>query len=286
MVIHSNTKNRLIFSKFRRKILSHVKLVRAGILLFALIIALITGIFVYKALSRSIIGTYVGLARDFALPSTTRIQTNNGRINVLILGKGGAGHDAPDLTDTMILASVSTISNKMTLISIPRDIWISTLSDKINSAYMKGREKQPDGGGLVLAKSIVEEVMGTQINYAIVIDFGGFKDVINALDGIIVDVKTGFTDTQYPIAGRENDLCEDLTAKIGKTYTCRYETITFNSGLQTMDGDTALKFVRSRHAAGAEGTDIARAARQQLIISSIVKKAITPQVFTNLVIDK
>src|SRR5260221_1552481 len=53
-----------------------------------------------------------------------------------------------------------------------------------------------------------------------------------------------------------------------------------------MDGDTALKFVRSRHAAGAEGTDIARAARQQIIISSIVKKAITPQVFTNLVIDK
>src|SRR5258708_5093512 len=264
MVIRSN----INIKKLNRQILSHVKLVRIAILSLVLILSLVIGIFTYKAVARSFIGNYVGLASDFVFPSTSRIKTNNDRVNVLIMGKGGAGHDAPDLTDTMILASVSTTTPKMTLISIPRDIWIPSLTDKINSAYMKGR--------LVLAKSVLEEVTGTQIDYAIVLDFNGFKDVIDALHGITVDVKTGFTDDQYPVVGHENDPC----------LKCRYETITFKAGLQEMDGDTALKFVRSRHATGPEGNDIAREARQKLVISSITKKIVTPQIFTNFVIDK
>ena len=258
-----------------------MKLLRVVILSFILILVLIVSIFTYKAIARSIIGTYIGLGRDFVLPVTSRIKTNNGRINVLVMGKGGAGHDAPDLTDTMIVASISTISNKMALISIPRDIWIPSLTDKINSAYMYGKQKQANGGGISLAKSIVEEIMGVQIDYGIVLDFNGFKDIIDALHGITIDVKTGFTDTQYPIAGREDDNCNG-----DKTFACRYETVTFQTGIQNMDGNTALKFVRSRHASGVEGGDIAREARQQLVISAIIKKVVIPQTLTNLTVDK
>jgi polyisoprenyl-teichoic acid--peptidoglycan teichoic acid transferase len=273
MAIYSNTKSRIILSKFKRKILSHVRIIRVAILSLLFVFIVLIGILVYRLVASSSVGTYAGYFRSFAFPDATRLSMSDGRVSILIMGKGGAGHDAPDLTDTMILASISTISKKMTLISIPRDIWVPTLKDKINSAYMYG--------GLVLAKSIVEETLGEQVDYGVSLDFGGFKDVIDAIGGIQVDVKNGFTDNQYPIAGRENDTCNGDT-----TYACRYVTVSFTPGFHLMDGDTALEFVRSRHASGPEGSDIARSARQQLVISAIIKKVLTPQTLINISIDK
>jgi LCP family protein required for cell wall assembly len=196
------------------------------------------------------------------------------------LGIGGAGHEGADLTDTMILASVSTKTKKISLISLPRDIWIPQLSDKVNSTYMYGKQKGGVKTGLALAKSTVEEILGTQIDYAVVIDFSGFKDVVDAIGGVTVNIKTSFTDNQYPIAGLENDTCGG-----DPTFACRYMTISFEEGVQTMDGERALEFVRSRHAVGPEGNDLAREARQQLVIAAIIKKILTPQIFTNLNID-
>jgi anionic cell wall polymer biosynthesis LytR-Cps2A-Psr (LCP) family protein len=60
---------------------------------------------------------------------------------------------------------------------------------------------------------------------------------------------------------------------------CRYQTISFKAGPQTMNGTTALEFVRSRHAAGIEGTDLAREARQQLVIDAIKNKLIDKKTF-------
>ncbi len=278
---NSSIKNKIALSKLKRKILSHVKLVRAVILIFILVISFILGMFIYRGVSKSIIGTSVGLARNFLLPSKNRILTDNGRINVLIMGKGGENHDAPDLTDTMILASISTINKKMILISIPRDVWVPDLKDKINSGYIYGKAKGDSKTGIILAKSTAEQILGTKINYGVVIDFNVFKKIIDTVGGINVDVKNGFTDRQYPIAGKEDDNCNG-----DKTFACRYEVVTFKEGFQVMDGETALKFVRSRHAVGSEGNDIAREARQQLVIAAIVKKALTPEIFTNLSIDK
>jgi len=84
------------------------------------------------------------------------------------------------------------------------------------------------------------------------------------LGGVEVNVERSFTDEKYPIFGKENDLCEG-----DRTYKCRYEIVTFNQGKQFMDGETALKFVRSRNAQGDEGTDIAREERQQKIITAV-----------------
>lgn len=224
--------------------------------------------FGYVALRASVIGKYVGLARDFIAPSQNELVGQN-NINILLMGKGGAGHDAPDLTDTMIVVSVDTTKKQVSLISIPRDIWMDDLKAKINTAYYYGNQKK-SGGGMVLARSIVEEVLGIQINYVAIVDFNVFKEVIDTIGGITVDVKNGFVDKQFPIAGKENDLCGG-----DPTFACRYETIEFKSGVQTMDGDTALKFVRSRHAVGDEGTDLAREARQQLVIHAIIAKIAT-----------
>ena len=187
-------------------------------------------------------------------------------INVLILGKGGMGHEAPDLTDTVIFASVS--DKKIALVSLPRDIWVPEIRAKLNSAYFYGK--------LPLAKSTAEKVVGVPVDYGLIIDFSGFKEIIDVLGGIEVDVQNSFTDEKYPVAGRENDLCEG-----DKTYACRYETISFQEGKQMMDGETALKFVRSRNAEGDEGTDFAREARQQLVISAIKNKVLSLEVFLN-----
>lgn len=276
-------KNKFAFSKIKRKILSHAKLVRYLILGLILVVILLIGVFTYKALAKSVIGKGVAVVRDFLIPSTNRILTEDGRINVLILGKAGPGRGDMDaeITDTMILASVSTVKKKITLISIPRDIWIPSLTDKINSAYYYGKQTGGVKTGMILARSAVKEVLGIQSDYTIIIDFSSFKDIIDTLGGIEVNVKNSFTDSQYPIAGKENDNCNGDT-----TFACRYITITFNSGVQTMNGERALEFVRSRHASGIEFGDIAREARQQLVIAGIIKKALTPQIFTNLKIDK
>ena len=191
------------------------------------------------------------------------------------MGKGGQGHDAPDLTDTMFMISLNNDSHKIIYISIPRDIWVPKIRAKINSAYYWGNQKEL-GGGLVLAKSTVEEIIGQPINYAVVLDFSIFERIVDVLGGVEVNVENAFEDDHYPIAGKENDLCDG-----DPLYMCRYETIKFEVGPQKMDGPTALKFVRSRYAQGDEGTDTARQQRQQKVIEAIKNKALSADILLN-----
>ena len=123
---------------------------------------------------------------------------------------------------------------------------------------------------MILAKSTVEEIVGLPVHYALVIDFSGFKEIIDVLGGIEVDVERSFVDEKYPIPGKENDECEG-----DPEFKCRYETLSFEKGKVTMDGETALKFVRSRNAEGDEGTDLARAARQQKVIVALKNKILS-----------
>jgi len=189
-----------------------------------------------------------------------------GKVNFLLLGKPDGNYEGPNLTDSIIVASLNLQEEKINLISLPRDIWSETLKDKINSAYAYGEAKKV-GGGFILAKAEVEAVVGLPIHYAILVDFERFKELIDYLGGIDVEVERSFTDFKYPIRGRENDLCNE-----DPEYKCRYEQITFKKGVQHMDGDLALKFVRSRNAKGVEGSDFARNKRQQKVLLAIYEK--------------
>jgi len=223
-----------------------------------------------------ILSVFVGLSLFFWKTANSKIISQGGRVNVLILGKSGTGHAGADLTDTMMLVSISLEKKSVNLISIPRDIWIPEIRAKINSAYYWGRQKPEFGGGLSFAKKNIETITGLPVNYALVLDFSSFKDIINALGGVNVDVANSFTDNLYPIAGRENDLCDG-----GKELKCRYETIRFEKGVNFMDGTTALKFVRSRNGDNNENTDIAREMRQQKVISAIKNKILSYQTLLN-----
>ena len=196
------------------------------------------------------------------------------------MGKSGEDHDGADLTDTMMLISIPLVKGDIKTVSIPRDVWVPELMAKINSAYYWGKygsayfSLQDTGGGISFAKRIVGQVIGQPVQYGVVIDFSAFKDIVDAVGGISIDVEHPFVDNFYPIEGRENDLCGG-----DKSFSCRYETVIFDSGVQTMDGETALKFVRSRHAEGDEGTDIAREARQQKVIVAIKNKVTEPKTY-------
>lgn len=220
---------------------------------------------------------------QYIFNNSISLKQTDERVNVLFLGIGGEKHEGPLLTDTLIYASIDPVGQKLTLVSIPRDLWIPDLepaNKKINTAYAYGEEKRKDGG-LLLAKAVVEKIFNQPVDYVIRIDFKGFVKAIDMVDGIDVKVERSFEDFEYPIAGKENDKCgfegeefekRATSSAIFESFPCRFERLIFEEGVQHMDGATALKFVRSRHAKGIEGTDFARAKRQEEVIDAFKKK--------------
>ncbi len=273
-VTHMDKKT-IAFSRIKRRFLKHVWVAR-----IMSVIGVLLGIYLFLFLGGIIFekvgfGNYFELASDFIFTPSSKIKSIDNRTNILIMGKSGKGHAGPDLTDSIIFASVSHKTSSISFVSLSRDIWIPAIRAKLNSAYYWGNQRQP-GGGLILAKSTAEEIVGTPVQYGVVIDFSAFERIIDVLGGIKVDIERSFTDEKYPIAGRENDECGG-----DSQFRCRYETIHFEKGKQFMDGATALKFVRSRNAEADEGTDIAREARQQKVISAIKEKVLSPQTLFN-----
>ncbi len=242
---------------------------------FALLfLLLITGYLVFQKVTD---GQGISLLTSFLTLPDYGVTQVDGRTAILLLGRGGILNDTPNLTDTMIVAVFDHNLNKISLISIPRDIWSANLKAKINHAYLLGREKGRIEA-FSLAKQEARVVVGFPISYAAVLDYSGFIGIVDALGGVDVSVSKSFTDYRYPILGKENDLCNG-----DKTYACRYETITFSEGVTHMDGATALKYVRSRHSLDPnEGNDLARAARQQEVIAAIESKALSVETMTSI----
>ena len=207
------------------------------------------------------------------------------RINILLLGVGGGNHDGPDLTDTIIFASVDPLAKKVTLVSLPRDLWVPSLSAKVNSAYTYAEENQP-GNELPYTKKLIGGILGQQIDYAVKIDFSGFVKAVDIAGGLDINVDRSFDDYMYPIAGSEDSSCglsadqiasasaaiASGSASENQSFPCRYEHLHFNEGETHMDGETALKYVRSRHALGPEGSDFSRSKRQEKVITAFRSK--------------
>jgi polyisoprenyl-teichoic acid--peptidoglycan teichoic acid transferase len=220
-------------------------------------------------------------------------KSEPGSVNLLLLGIGGGNHDGPLLSDTIIYANLDIKNSKITLVSLPRDLWSYDVNGRINSAYAKGETKKK-GGGLLLAKTVVGKITGQPIDYGFVIDFSGFIKAVDLMGGLDIDVERTFDDFQYPLEGKENDLCDHSEEEV-ETYVasnsaesdlpnffpCRYEHLYFEKGRQHMNGETALKFVRSRHAKGEEGTDFARSQRQEKVIRAFMEKAFSLKIIGN-----
>lgn len=221
-------------------------------------------------------------------------------LSVLLMGYGGGGHDGGKLTDSIIIAHVNPITKLITLVSVPRDLWVplpltadNLLWSKINAAYAIGedqngyqnREDQYKGehGGGELAKHVVGQVVGFQPDLYAAIDFATFIKGIDIIGPLSVKVPYTFDDFFYPIRGYEDESCgysetdiATITAtfkdfELEKQFPCRYEQLHFDKGVSVMDGETALKFVRSRHS-GTGGGDFGRSERQQALIQAVIDK--------------
>ncbi|MBU0646028.1 LCP family protein [Patescibacteria group bacterium] len=204
------------------------------------------------------------------------------RINLLLMGIGGEGHSGPQLTDTMIFASYQPSTQQMGMISIPRDLTVPIPGhgwQKINHANAYGETDEP-GAGPNLAANVVEEILQQDIHDYLRVDFDGFAKFINDIDGLDIYVDRAFTDYEYPSHGMENADC-DSASTTDINYDCRFEVLSFQEGWIHMDGDTALKYVRSRHGTNGEASDFARSRRQQKVLAAVKEKTFSVSTILN-----
>ncbi len=195
------------------------------------------------------------------------------RINILLLGVGGKNHDGGQLSDTIMIASIKPSTKQIALFSIPRDLAIPLENlgwRKINNVNALAEGKEPGSGGVATSQAI-SHLLDSPIDYYLRVDFDGFEKIIDEVGGINVYVDNTLDDYSYPIRGQEDNL----------DYYSRFEHLHVDAGWQHMNGDLALKFARSRHGAGAEGTDFARARRQQKIIEAVRDKVLSADTLLN-----
>ncbi len=211
-------------------------------------------------------------------------------LNILLLGYGGAGHQGGFLTDVIQLLSINLETKKISLISIPRDLWVELPNGKkakINQAFTLGDDpdKRVDSGAEV-SKHMAEVVTGLKPQYYIAVDFVGLQRLIGEeLGGITVNVPETLEDPWYPIRGEEQNPCGKSAEEISKLtntlsgfelekqFECRYEHIYFEQGKQEMQGGDVLAYVRSRH--GSTGGDFSRSKRQYAVLLGIRDKILS-----------
>ncbi|MCE5257589.1 MAG: LCP family protein [Chloroflexi bacterium] len=178
-------------------------------------------------------------------------------VNILLLGiDQREGEEGPWRSDTMILVSIDPSTNKASMLSLPRDLWVTIPGygeNRINAAHSLGDYYNYPGGGPALAKETVKEALGIPVHYYVRINFTGFEKMIDAIGGITIDVPRHIYDSAYP----DNNY---------GTYV-----VEFQPGIQTMDGKRALEYARTRH----DADDFDRMQRQQQVILAVRDKALS-----------
>ena len=192
------------------------------------------------------------------------------RINILVMGLDRRPREgqSPSRSDTMFVLTVDPQTKTAGILGIPRDLYVDIpdgdggyFEDRINTALVYGEVNDYKGGGQQLAIDTVEHNLGVKIGHYVIIDFEGFKEVIDALGGIDVDVPTYVSDPTYSWTELPGD----------------YDPQEFEPGLQHMDGETALAYARIRQ----NSDDLDRIQRQQRIIFAVMDKALSLNVLRN-----
>lgn len=190
--------------------------------------------------------------------------TGKGRVNIVLLGLDRRQNDSEGTrSDSMLIVSIDQDNQTANMLSIPRDLWVKIPgygNRKINAAYFLGDQSQPGRGGPPLVKDTLRENFGVRVDYFVEIDFNGFRQIIDSLGGITIDVKKPLVDNEYP------------TEDFG------YKRIHIPAGLQRMNGDTALEYARSRHA----DSDFGRNQRQQEVLLAVREQGINLGLLTNI----
>ncbi|MBI4652699.1 LCP family protein [Candidatus Kuenenbacteria bacterium] len=184
------------------------------------------------------------------------IKKDQNRVNILLLGVGGANHPGGLLADTTMLVSFNFKTKEVAMISIPRDLFVPIPNhgwQKINTLNSFGETTELGNGAAFTAENI-SQLFEIPIHYYARIDFEGFKKIIDDFGGLNIYVEKTFYDPLYP----------------DRSY--KKQKISFIQGWQHFDGEKALNFSRSRYGNNGEGSDFARTKRQQKIIVAFKEK--------------
>jgi LCP family protein required for cell wall assembly len=196
------------------------------------------------------------------------------RLNVLLIGVDQRQGETSFNTDTLIVASVDPVKGSVSMFSIPRDtvdvpvpasaqaLYGSTYNNKINSYYSSAKANSdtfPNGPAAAL-REMLSEFYGIRIDYSVMVNFSGFKQIVDTLGGIRITTKNPIVDETYP-------------AGVGYLRRIRMPV-----GVRTMDGQEALIFARSRHSS----SDFGRAERQQQVIAAVRAQTDVEAIAANL----
>jgi LCP family protein required for cell wall assembly len=245
---------------------------------------LIIGSLFFIAVSFFLGREYVKLKDVFkGVPSTATLQRganpnvvpNDHLIHILLLGIGGDGYRGADLTDAILIVSIDPFKKKAALLSIPRDLWIFPQGFKpmkINALYahakvlaLKNRASLENAtiAGFTAIEKAIEQTMGLAIHYHVRIDFAGFRQVIDAIGGVDIDV----------------DPSNTVHETLWDTVTGKYYTLDVTEGPQHFDGQRALHYARSRFT--SHNGDFSRNARQRKLVVALKEALLSFKTLTN-----
>jgi LCP family protein required for cell wall assembly len=218
-----------------------------------------------------------------AAAAVPAVSLGDAKFAFLLMGyEGSEGGFAGEYnTDSMMVAIVDPAHQTIALLSVPRDSWVpmyfngaTAVYNKVNTAYgfaldpnlypdRLARYTGSQGAGS-FADDTVSRLLGIPLTYYAAVDFQGFRDMVDAVGGIDVNVPDAFT-TLYP---KNDDPSIDAS----------WITLKFTAGLQHMDGERALEYARSREVIDnpSEGTDFARSRRQRLIMEAFKNRLLQP----------
>jgi LCP family protein required for cell wall assembly len=279
---------------------------RLIIIIVALFILFFGGIFLWFGPTLFKVAPNAGLASSLlrSLPGVSNElkATEEGRTNIVLLGMRGEGVEGGGLlADTIMVASLWQEGNDVSLMSIPRDLYVTVPGTnekrKINAVHALGEEKGR-GEGLEDMKTILSEVLGQEMHYAVSINFAGFEQMIDALGGVDVDLVEAFIE---PVQFHEERVCDEhvftvpsgnfeekisgRTGRVKARYPLCYNSdeecggvFEVPAGKSTLSGEQTLCYVRAR----ATSSDFDRARRQQEVLKELKEKALSLGMLTDI----
>lgn len=192
-----------------------------------------------------------------AIPVVDRGLESDDRITILVMGiDRRPGEPFISRTDTMMLVSFNPRSEQVSVLSVPRDLYVVIPGrgrDRINTAFVYGAQGNNPAGGAELAMQAVEYNLGVGVDHYLMVDFSAFIRAVDAIGGIDVDVPYDIYDPSFP----------DMNYG--------YDPLYIEAGQQHFDGLMALKYARTRH----QDNDFYRARRQQQVLMAIRSKVLS-----------
>jgi len=184
-------------------------------------------------------------------------------VNILLIGLDSTANLRGQNTDVLIVVSVNKATRQVSMLSIPRDLWVYIPTygwNRINTAHRRGYSLGYPGEGSALLIDTIEMNIGLPIHHWARVDFAGFTKVVDQLGGVDITVACPVNLRFKPPTSEEE------------------QEMVLLPGIYHMDGDTALKYVRTRRGS----SDFARARRQQQFLKAMWSQFKSPDIIARI----